>query len=79
MGGTIMANYTIQFENEAEFVEFKKTIFEKELNKIQKKEERLKNQLKTLKAQKEQLLEEFAQFKKEFPAYFKRGRKKKNA
>ena len=73
-----MNGYTIEFQTEAEFVEFKKTLFEKELGKLEKKEQRLKKQLKELKAKKEQILEEFAAFKKEYPAYFRRGRKKKN-
>ena len=74
-----MANYTIQLESEAEFVEFKKALFEKELAKIEKKEQRLKKQLQELRAQKEKIMQEFAAFKKEHPNFFRRGRKKKNA
>ncbi|MRI57879.1 MAG: hypothetical protein C6H99_00045 [Epsilonproteobacteria bacterium] len=74
-----MNSYSIQFETEAEFVEFKKLFFEKELAKIAKKEDRLKKQLKELRQTKDEILEEFSQFKKEYPSYFRRGRKKKNA
>ena len=74
-----MSAYTIELQNEAEYVEFKKAMFEKDLAKIEKKEERLKKQLKELKTQKEELMKEFAEFKKAHPAYFRRGRKKKNA
>jgi len=74
-----MSTYTIELQNEAEFVEFKKALFEKDLQKLEKKEERLKKQLKELKEQKEELMKKYAEFKKEYPAYFRRGRKKKNA
>ena len=74
-----MNSYSIQFDTEAEFVEFKKLFFEKELAKIAKKEEKLKNQLKELRAIKNEIMEEFSQFKKEYPSYFRRGRKRKDA
>ncbi|NPA83804.1 MAG: hypothetical protein GXO38_04955 [Epsilonproteobacteria bacterium] len=73
-----MENYTIQFASEAEFVDFKKTMFEKEIAKIERKEQRMRKQLQELREKKKQIMEEFKAFKQEYPAYFRRGRKKKN-
>ncbi|MRJ02352.1 MAG: V-type ATPase 116kDa subunit family protein [Epsilonproteobacteria bacterium] len=73
-----MEKYTIEFPTEAEFVEFKKTLFEKELQKVEKRIERLKKNLQELKKKREEIIEEFRLFKSQYPNYFRRGRKKKD-
>ncbi|OQX72706.1 MAG: hypothetical protein B6D59_07775 [Campylobacteraceae bacterium 4484_4] len=70
--------YVVELESEADYVDFMRAKFENEIKKIEKEEERLKNKIAGLRRKKEQVEEELSAFKKQFPAYFRRGRKPKS-
>ena len=69
--------FVVELDSEAEYVAFMRAKFENEIKKIERSQKRMKEKLQTLKEAKEKLEKEFAEFKKAYPDFFRRGRKPK--
>ena len=70
--------FVLELESESEYIDFMKTKFENAFKKLERAEKRYKEKIAGLKKEREAIEKEFAEFKKKFPSYFRRGRKPKN-